>query len=38
VSALAQIEVGAQIDTFIGVAQLVSRHAAVLFNGVKGNV
>ena len=38
VPALERIEVGAQIDAFIGEVQLVSRHAAVLFNGVKGDV
>jgi hypothetical protein len=36
--ALERIEVGAQIDAFIGEVQLVSRHAAVLFNGVNGDV
>ena len=36
--ALERIEIGTQIDAFIGETQLVSRHATVLFNGVKCDV
>ena len=37
-SALERIKVGVQIYAFIGQAQLVSCHTAMLFNSVKGNV
>lgn len=35
---LERMEVGSQVDTFIAEVQLVSRHAAMLFNGMKGNL
>ena len=35
---LERVKVGTQIDTFIREAQFVSCHAAMLFNGVRGNL